>query len=209
MKRLTLLATVAAVLLAATPLDAGKGASAYQRSYELEAAGNYQGAIDALMRAPSNEQSRYVFQLRLGWLNYLAGRLDRSIQSYRRAVGQAPAAIEPRLGLMLPLMAARRWLEAGRVGREVLDRDPKSYLARSRLAFASYSAGRYDEAASLYASVLADYPADAEMLVGLGWAQLKAGKRTEATRTFRAVVSFAPGHPQAQAGLRASNGGMP
>lgn len=182
-------------------------AEVYQQSYALEAQQDFRGALATLQSAPSAERNKYVFQLRTGWLCYLVGKLDESVAAYRRAVGQAPKALEPRLGLLLPLMAARRWEETVNEAQALLRLDPKSYLGRSRFAFALYSLGRFENAEGVYRDVLTDYPADVEMLTGLGWAQLKQEKRAEATRTFRAVLEFVPANASAREGLRLSNNG--
>ncbi|MEK7705814.1 MAG: tetratricopeptide repeat protein [Myxococcota bacterium] len=194
------------VLVAGNARAATNAAAAYQQSYVLEAQQDYNGALAALLSAPSAERNEYVYQLRSGWLCLLAGRYDDSVVAYRRAIGQAAGAVEPRLGLLLPLMAAHRWQDAVSEAEALLRLDAKSYLGRSRLAFALYSLGRFAAAESVYRAVLADYPADVEMLSGLGWAQLGQERRAEATRTFRAVLAFAPQTPSALEGHSRANG---
>ena len=176
----------------------------YQASYELEAARQYGPALDALARMPDAEKKTYVWQLRTGWLSYLAGQYDPAIAAYRKAVALAPDAVEPRLGLMLPLMAQRRWKDAEVAGREVLRRDPGSYLGQSRLAFALYNLGRYPEAEAMYRKVLAAYPSDVEMRAGLGWSLLKQGKREAAVAAFKDVLRVSPRQASALAGMAAA-----
>lgn len=188
------LALVLAAVLAAAPLCASAQGvpQLYQASYELESAKQYDAALGVLEKMPEAEQETYAFRLRLGWLSYLAGRHGPAVEAYRAAVRLAPDAVEPRLGLMLPLMALRRWQDTEKVAQEVLRRDPGSYLAQSRLAWALYNLGRYAEAEARYRKVVAAYPADVDMRSGLGWSLLKQGKRAEAAAAFKAALHLSP-----------------
>jgi tetratricopeptide (TPR) repeat protein len=173
----------------------------YQRSYELEATGGYRTALSTLDQLPGSEKGAYTYLLRRGWLLYLDGQLDASLRAYDQAVAAEPEAIEPLLGRMLPLLAARRWADAEATGQQVLARDPRSYLGRSRTAWATYNLGRNDAAAALYRGLVADYPADVEMRAGLGWALLGQGKKADAAKAFEAVLRVAPKHASAREGL--------
>lgn len=173
----------------------------YQRSYEQEAAGSVGLALDTMTDMPSAERSAYTYQLRRAWLLYLDGQHEASVQAYRGAVQTAPEAIEPKLGEMLPLMALRRWTETEKLAAEVMKRDPQSYLARSRRAYAVYNLGRYAESEALYRGLVADYPSDVDMRSGLGWALQSQGKEAEAKACFEAVLRVAPKHGSARTGI--------
>ncbi|MCB9688357.1 MAG: tetratricopeptide repeat protein [Alphaproteobacteria bacterium] len=175
----------------------------WQQSYDEEARGAFVEALASHERLPSADQGTYTWQLRKAWLLYLQGRYDESTTAYERAVGMAPKAVEPLLGEMLPLLAARRWADAERVGRKVLALDPKSALGRMRTGLALHNLGRYADAEALYRSVVEDWPSDVDARAGLGWAQLKLGRVEEAKRTFDAVLGVAPRHASAQAGRAA------
>lgn len=182
-----------------TPALAGDP-DVYQRSYEQEALGAYAAAVQTLSGLSSRETSSYTAELRRAWLQYLSGQYDASISAYDRATRLHPDAIEPRLGKLLPLLALRRWADAERLGREILKDDPRSYLARSRTAWATYNLGRYADAEKLYREVLADYPSDVEMRAGLGWALLSQGDKAAAAREFDAVLRVSPQHASAKSG---------
>lgn len=194
------------LLLALAPLG-GRAAwaqdapSLLQESYEQEAMGRVQDALATLERIPGASQG-YVFHLRRGWLLYLVGRHADAVPAYERAIAAAPASIEARLGVMLPLMAQRRWIDADRQGREVLKRDAVNYLASSRSAFCAYNLGRWADALPLYRKMVEHYPSDVEMRAGLGWTLLKLGNGAEAARAFREVLELAPKHASAKEGLR-------
>jgi len=182
----------------------GGTARRYQRSYEMEAAGQAAAAAKELRRCPAAAQGTYFFQLRLGWLLYLAADHAGAIRAYRRAAALEPRALEPILGLTLPQLALRRWQDAAATARAVLRKDAKSYLAQSRLAWALFNLGRFAESERVYVRVLELYPADLEMRSGLGWALLKQGKTAAALKTFRAVLAVSPKNRSAHDGAAAA-----
>lgn len=174
----------------------------YEQSYAQEAVRDYAGALETLARLPPAQQKTYVFVLRKGWLSYLGGRYPEAIEAYARAVALAPAALEPRLGLSLAQMAARRWLDADETLAAVLRIEPKSYLGLSRRAWTQFNLGRYAQAEASYREVVALFPSDVEMRAGLGWALLEQNKKAEAKAAFEAVLGYAPRHQASQDGLR-------
>lgn len=188
---------LAAALAAETP-------QIYQQSYEQEAAGAWTSALGALDALPAPEKESYLFALRRGWLLHQQGRFEDSVQAYDLAIARAPEAIEPWLGKTLPLLALRRWSDVDVAARGVLARDPKSYLGRSRLAWALFNLGRHAEAEPLYRGLVADYPSDVEMRAGLGWTLLQLGKREAARSQFESVLQVAPRSASAAAGLAAA-----
>jgi tetratricopeptide (TPR) repeat protein len=166
----------------------------YQESYVLEAEGKHKAALKAIEGVLERDPRDYVAQLRAGWLAYLAGDNQRSADAYGKAVKLEPGAVEPRLGLMLPLMAAGRNKEALAAADELLAIDARSYLGASRKAFLLYTLGRFAKAEEQYRAVLALYPSDVEMMAGLAWSQLQLGKKAEARATFERLLRVAPKH---------------
>ena len=196
------LLVTAATLAAPTGAGAQDPSGVYQMSYELEAAGKYRAASDALARVPRNQRNSYIFHLRNAWLLYMAQDYNASIGSYQKAIKASPSAIEPKLGVMLPQMALRRWVDVEKTARQVLKVDPLNYLAQSRLAYALYNLGRYKDAEAHYSKLHTLYPGDVDMAAGLAWAILKQGNRNdEAAATFRTILLIAPKHASALEGL--------
>lgn len=197
-----LLPALAVLLLVAGAARAEAPGDLFRQSYQAEARGDLAAALEPMERlGPAG--AGYVAQLRKGWLLYLAGRYAPSAEHYLRAAALEPAAVEPRLGAMLPLMAARRWKDAERLGEEALALAPNDFLATSRLAWVHYSQAQWTDAEALYRRALAAYPASAEMLAGLGWSLLKQGRHREARAALEAALAFAPDHPAARDGLAA------
>ncbi len=174
----------------------------YQRSYDEEAKGNYPEAILIMMQAERAGDSGYLFHLRMGWLQYLAGKFPESIQSYRKAILLNKDSIEAKLGLMLPLMASGKWIDAEKVAKEILAIDKQSYLANSRLAYIYYQLKLYKEAESYYRKVLFYYPGDIEMQAGLAWSLLKQDKKGPAEKVFDEILRYVPNHVSANMGMK-------
>jgi tetratricopeptide (TPR) repeat protein len=178
----------------------------FQESYEQEAVGKNQEALAALEKLSPEKGSSYIAHLRKGWLHYRLGKNAAAIDAYTKAIATAPKAIEPRLGILLPLMADKQWPVVERHAREVLKLDPESYLGTLRLAFALYNQDKLAESRALYQKLVGEYPGDTEARSGLGWALLKLRKSKEAAAVFRALLDFSPKHTLAQQGLAAALG---
>jgi tetratricopeptide (TPR) repeat protein len=193
------LGVAAAALAARTSADAGF----FQESYDREAIGKNDESLAALDKLSSEKSASYVALLRRGWLQYRLGRNAAAVEAYAKAIAAAPKAVEPRLGILLPLLAQKQWPSAEKHAREILRLDPVNYLARLRLAFALYNQAKFAESRALYQQIVDGYPSDMEARSGLGWALLKLRKNSEAAAVFKGVLDFAPKNALAQQGLAA------
>jgi tetratricopeptide (TPR) repeat protein len=187
---------------AAAPPDE-RVAALYRASYQLEANRDPAGALAKMREIRSLAGSSYFVTVRVAWLSYLAGNFGGAVGEYRQAAAAEPKAIEPKLGLTLPLLAQRKWRDLERACRDVLALDPGNALARARLAHAQYSVGNYPDAAGVYRKLVAEYPADLDHKTGLGWSLLRLGRRGEARQLFEAVLAVSPDNPNARQGLAA------
>lgn len=202
MRALALVLVLSLGSVAASPARAdAPTAAAYQQSYDSEAAGKIDAALRALDGLPASAKYTYMYHVRSGWLLYLAGKFGPSVDAYKLAISKAPGAAEPQLGLLLPLLAARRFGEAASAAQSVLATDPKNSTALSKLAWARYNEGRFQDAADAYKKALVDYPSNVDLRAGLGWSYLKLGRANDAVTELRAVLDIAPKHPTAKAGL--------
>jgi tetratricopeptide (TPR) repeat protein len=181
--------------------DAAKIPDYFEASFNHEIRGNYREALNNVLRILRIDHRNYTAMLRAGWLSYLKGDYSSSIGYYHKAISLQPYAIEPELGLTLPLMASKQWKEAGAVARKILNRDKDNYLANSRLAYILFSEGRYEEAEKKYRKVLSEYPSDIEMKLGLGWTYLRMGHRMKAIELFKGVLAVRKKNASAQNGL--------
>lgn len=200
MKHSTLFATLTAALaLAGAPVMAQE--AAWQSSYQLEAAGKYSDALTAIDYVPANGPDAELKLLRRGWLYYLPGKFDESIREYRLAIERNSRSIDARLGLTLPLLAAKRWREAEQAARAALDLAPNHYTALVRLAVAQEGLQDWQGMAKTAASLVSGYTTDATAYVYLARANAWQGKRAEALAAYSAVLARVPGHLEAKAYL--------
>ncbi len=202
-------AALAAVMLVVAGM-AGAGYSADDRkitpleeSYRMQAEGDWVGAQAAMREAADAAPRSYFARLRLAYLQLLSVDYAAAADSYRAAANLEPGAVEPLLGQQQALIALERWDAAERAGKDLTAKDPKSYVGLSRLAWTYRGKGDFRTATDLYLKLLALYPGDAEMRVGLGYALLGQGKRVEALAAFREVLAMVPGHADAEAGREA------
>lgn len=177
------------------------GDEALVSSYDFEATGKLKEALAALDALTVERRTSYLGLARRGWLQYRIGLHADSVESYRKAIALSPPAIEPRLGILLPLLALHRWADAEVVAKEVLHMDPASYLATLRLAFIYYNQHRYQESTALYKRLRDLYPSDTDVRSGLAWGLLKAGRPQEAAREFRDLLAINPRLATAREGL--------
>jgi tetratricopeptide (TPR) repeat protein len=178
----------------------------FQESYDQEVIGHNQEALAALDKISPERNGSYVALLRRGWLQYRLGKNGPAVEAYAKAIAIAPKAVEPQLGILLPLIADKQWPMVEKHARVVLKLDPESYLGTLRLAFALYSQNKLVEAQSLYQKLVEAYPSDTEARSGLGWTLLKLHNTKEAATVFRALLDFSPKNVLAQQGLAAMAG---
>lgn len=205
-KTLTLLFGLAVILLQSGTLEAASASETggyFYMSFRYETRGNYAAALNSVLQILRKEKNNYTATLRAGWLSYKRGRYLDAISYYRAAIKLAPAAIEPHLGLTLPLMAARQWLEVERSLKWIIRNDPKSYTANTRLAYTYFLLGKYGLALKYYAAVLKWYPSDIVMKLGLAWTYYRMGKSSMAARHFRDVLNVRKYNTNALSGLEA------
>jgi tetratricopeptide (TPR) repeat protein len=188
-------------LLATNGARAETVAELYRSSYERASAYDYTAALKAMTEMPEIAQATYVWKLRSAWLRYLLEHVETSITLYREAATIEPRAIEPLLGLSLPLMKAGRWAEATTALQKANKLAPGDTTVLGRLAYVTFKAGRYRDCEGWYKAGLALAPGDADLRDGLGWCLLLQNRFQEAAVEFESVLAIAPDHLTARQGL--------
>ncbi len=192
-------ALAAALILSAAPVPAQE--AAWQNSYKLEAAGKYNEASAAIDQVPANGADAEMKTLRRGWLFYMSGAFNESIREYRLAMDRNSKSIDARLGVILPLLAQKRWREAEQGAKAVLDLAPNNYTALLRLAIAQEAQRDWLPMAKTSSIMVAGYPTDASGYVYLARANAWLNRRDDAAAAYSAVLSRVPGHLEAKAYL--------
>ncbi len=175
-------------------------AELFNRSRAYEAKGEYSEALNSALKIVLMDTGNYDALLRAGWLFYRRQDYNASQDYYRKASNLKPGAIEPLLGRTLPLMASEKWEEAERVAEAIISKDPRNYLAGSRLAYILFSRAMYGRAAGMYEKVLELYPGDTDMKLGLAWSLYRMGRIKRSGELFRQVLMVDSGNTSAGEG---------
>jgi len=162
--------------------------SPFADSLRHERSGDFAKAIEALGTAPKG----YATSLRLGWLSYLNTNHTVAVAHYRAALDAAPRSLEARLGVLLPLLADGRFVEAESGARDVLREHKSNYLALLRLAVALRLQQRPAEAARVLSRALRMYPADNLLLTELGLVRVSQGRFAAARFLLNEALTLNP-----------------
>ena len=180
----------------------------FEESFSQEAAGKYEASLNSVLKILRVDQKNYLATLRAGWLSFLRADHGSAEKYYKKAIDLAPGAVEPRLGLLLPLIASKKWSEAEAGARAALKVDGSNYTAMSKLAYVLFQQEKYDEARTRYRSVLDLYPSDVEMKLGLAWTHQRLGRKDEAKGGFLEVLEVYRSNQSALQGLEMLQKGM-
>jgi tetratricopeptide (TPR) repeat protein len=174
--------------------------AAFSKSYQLEKNGDFKGAADALKKVM--DDSSYEINLRLGWLNYNAGRLDESVIFYSNAQKLKPYSEEARFGLILPKAAQGRWNEVVDLYNKILEISPNNSVALYRLGLVYYERKDYNKALPQFKKLVDLYPFGYDGLLMLGWTSYFLGNYSQAKVLFNKVLLYNPGDASAKEGLK-------
>jgi len=168
---------------------------AYAKSYELEAQGDFKEAANEI-KGIYNEGS-YESNLRLGWLNYMAGNFNESIAFYKKGMELMPYAEEAKFGYIFPLSALGKWDEVIKVYKQVLENSNHNTKALYYLGTIYYNRKQYDKAISNFKQLVDLYPFDYDGLYMYAWSNLQLGKKKEAKILFQKALLNKPNDTKA------------
>jgi cytochrome c-type biogenesis protein CcmH/NrfG len=192
------------LLLLAGALAAAENAKdRYAASYAAEARRDWKGAIAAIEPLLDEDPSDYLSNLRLGWLRYCAGEHRGAQIAYGIAARRAPNSLEPRLGLILPLVAQGQWGEVEKQARLALRLDANNASANRWLAESLLAAGRSSEAFEITERIADRFPADATLAELQARARAVRGDRAGARQAYQRLQLLDPTNAAAAAGLNA------
>jgi tetratricopeptide (TPR) repeat protein len=174
--------------------------AAFKESYALEQGGDYAKAADRINKV--YQADSYEINLRLGWLNYLAGKLVESENFYGKAISLKPYSIESRIGMAYPLAAQAKWDELVVLYNKVLEIDPQNTLVNYRMGLINYNRENYERADQYLEKVINLYPFDYDTMILLAWNKLALQKFREAKVLFNKVLMNKPDDTSALDGLK-------
>lgn len=172
---------------------------AFAKSYELEVKGDFKGAANEIKEV-YNEES-YESNLRLGWLNYMAGNFNESIAFYQKSMELMPYADEAKFGYIFPLSALGKWDEVIMVYKEVLANSKHNTKALYYLGTIYYNRKQYDKAITYFKQLIDLYPFDFDGLYMYAWSNLQLGNKKEAKILFQKALLNKPHDFKAIEGL--------
>ena len=174
--------------------------AAFTKSYQHEKSGDFKAAADDLKMVM--DETSYEINLRLGWLNYNAGRLDESVIFYSNAQKLKPYSEEARFGLILPKAALGQWNEVIELYNKILEISPNNSAALYRLGLIYYERKDYNKALPQFNKVVDLYPFGYDGLLMLGWTSYFLGNYNQAKVLFNKVLLYNPGDVSAKEGLK-------
>lgn len=174
--------------------------NAFGESYTYEKEGNYSEAIKSLKKVYLDKS--YEINLRLGWLDYMAGAYTESVTYYNKALSLMPYSEEARFGIILPKLALGRTNEVISLYKEIIENSPNNTQANFRLGLIYYEQKEYITAFNYFQKVVQLYPFDYDSLLMLAWTQLKLGRNREAKVLFQKVLMYSPSDASALEGLK-------
>ncbi len=159
---------------------------AFLKSYTAENSKKYGEAITSLEAVfyPAS----YEMNLRLGWLYFLDGKLDRSIGYYKSAVTLMPAATEALWGIVTVYEAKKDWVNVEKSYTTILRLDPKNSAANYRMGVIYYYRKDYTTAKKYFDIALNLYPFQYETMLMSAWTNYFLGKTSEAKVLFYKVL---------------------
>jgi tetratricopeptide (TPR) repeat protein len=172
---------------------------AFSTSYSLEKAGKYTAAVEALKKL--YDESSYEINVRMGWLQYMAGLFTESASYYSKAITLMPYSIEARLGYTYPASAMGNWEQVIGKYQEILRIDPSNYTANYKLGAIYYSRKDYNPAYKFFEKLVNMYPFDYDALHMFAWTNYQMGKLREAKVLFNKTLLNRPGDASALEGL--------
>ena len=169
----------------------------WQKSLNLEAQGDYVGALAAIEPIVDSNKNHEYALLRYAWLSYLQGKHSVAIDYYSKAIKLNSESLDAKLGIMLPLMAQTRWREAMQFGSDVIKKAPYQYYAHVRLMACEEALLQWNALTERAEKISKVYPLDSTILVYLGRGASVSGKTAIAIKAYQGVVERVPGHLEA------------
>ena len=172
---------------------------AFSKSYAYESRGNFMDAITT-MKGIYQEDS-YEINLRLGWVEYLAGQFTESSAYYQKAIKLKPYAIEAKIGFANPASALGNWDQVITQYNDVLAIDPQNTIVNYRMGSIYYGRKDYEKAEKYLEKVVNLYGFDYDSMVLYAWTNYRLGKMREAQVLFNKALLIRPKDASATEGL--------
>lgn len=176
-----------------------KNLNAFKQSYSYENKGDYTNAIKEIVSVYSADS--YEQNLRLGWLNYEAGKFTESAAYYEKALALKPMSEEARMGIVYPASALGNWDQVLTNYLKILENNTANTIVNYRVGNIYYERKDYTKANYYFEKIVNLYPFSYDALLMYAWTNLKLGKTREAQVLFNKVLMLSPDDKSALEGL--------
>lgn len=174
-------------------------ATAFSQSYDYEAIAKYDAAISSINTVYN--ATSYEINLRLGWLNYLAGKYKESVSFYQKAIALMPAATEPKWAIINPFTKLESWNDIEKTYLSILKLDPKNSSANYNLGLIYYYRKDYFSAKKHFDVSLNLSPFGYNNMLMSAWTNYFLGNKNEASVLFNKTLMYSPNDKSALEGL--------
>lgn len=174
-------------------------ATAFSQSYDYEAIAKYDARISSINTVYS--PTSYEINLRLGWLNYLAGKYKESVSFYQKAIALMPAATEPKWAIINPFTKLESWNDIEKTYISILKLDSKNSSANYNLALIYYYRKDYFSAKKYFDVSLNLSPFGYNNMLMSAWTNYFLGNKNEASVLFNKTLLYSPNDKSALEGL--------
>jgi tetratricopeptide (TPR) repeat protein len=172
---------------------------AFIESYKLESLKKYDAAIDVLNK--SYDATGYELNLRLGWLNTVAGKQKESVMYYQKAMAIKPNAVEAKWSIIGPLTVLENWKELEKNYISILTLEQNNSMANYNLGLINYYRKDYVTAKKHFDVSLSLYPFDYTIMLMSAWNNYFLGNKAVAKDLFNNVLLYRPTDASAMEGL--------
>ncbi|HPV14703.1 MAG TPA: tetratricopeptide repeat protein [Candidatus Cloacimonadota bacterium] len=161
------------------------------QSYALEAQADYVGALDVVRELSTTDVAEPFYQVRIAWLEYLLGRYERSISSYRKAISLRDN-LDARVGIINCHLALGDYRPALNAADSLLVEQRQNTQLLAKAAYAAYMLKEYSQAADYYKRIIQLYPWDMEIRGYLVNNLYLAKRVDEAKAEYRLLKKYYP-----------------
>lgn len=171
----------------------------FYESYHYEASIDYVKSMQPLLKIYSDKS--YEINIRLGWLNYKAGRHKEACDYYQKAIDLKPKSIEARFGFVLPAAALGNIEHIMAQYMAIVKIDPMNYTANYRLGLILYERKEFDKALPYFNKLHEMFPLDYQVIMMLGWCHKNKTQKKVAKDFFYKALTIKPNDLWAQEGI--------
>lgn len=161
------------------------------QSYALEGKADYVGSLEIMRELATADASEPFYQVRIAWLEYLLGRYERAIASYRKAINLRDN-LDSRIGIINCRLALGDYRPALNAADSLLVDNRQNTQVLGKAAYAAYMLKEYSRAADYYARILQLYPWDMEIRGYLVNNLYLAKRVEEAKAEYRLLKKYYP-----------------